>query len=328
MWNDPSGAEPGDPPKEGDTKVDSYGQTLKYLRGDWASEGGELQGVNVVGDKLIQPVDHSLAQYTINPDHIRVLINWQQKKPNSIDLSNFQFRPQATISKGSPYSVEYQTYLSNQAWLAREMAARRELDPIGFGLAESPGVQFGMDLVIPSYGVLMSGMQVYSGVRNDNKFEVIMGSIGLGLSAFGAYRNFANKQKVIQDSKIELMGGPNPKLESGYINYDINTPVGIEDDVANFSKHFAKESVDAIQVNNPQASFLEEVYSSLRPGAIVTVRGTYSNAFFKKIWLGKATGMDNFNVIKLTDEVPNLGYLQTTGEQIKGTIKEIILQKK
>ncbi|WP_237559466.1 hypothetical protein [Edaphocola flava] len=60
--------------------------------------------------------------------------------------------------------------------------------------------------------------------------------------------------------------------------------IGIRDGVANFSKHFAPESIDAVQVNNPRAEFLTEINTSLRLGAVVSIRGTYSNPFFRKIW--------------------------------------------
>jgi len=128
--------------------------------------------------------------------------------------------------------------------------------------------------------------------------------------------------------KVELMGGTEPLLNRGTINYDIHAKIGIADDVANFSKHFSPQSISEITVNNPRATFLNEISSSLKSGATVTVRGTISNKFFNSIWENKASGLENYLIIEKIKDVPNLDYKQTSGQPIKGKINQITLLRK
>jgi len=132
--------------------------------------------------------------------------------------------------------------------------------------------------------------------------------------------------------KVDLMGGTGgSKLGSGWINYDLEASglSGISDDVANFSKHFPQGSVSEIVANNPQTTFLSEVTPSLESGGTITVRGNMTNKYFKGIYNGKAEGLENYNVISRTENVPNKGYMKTGGnDPVTGKINEIILMKK
>ncbi len=138
---------------------------------------------------------------------------------------------------------------------------------------------------------------------------------GMGTGHVGAF-----------EVNVDLMGGKYSKLKN-YINFDIAAEKGIKDIVGNFGKYFSKGSVDNIVVNNPQATFLADVYSSLAKGGRITVRGTMSNKFFNSIWNGKANGLSEYRVLNKAEDVLNNGYLKSNGTPINGKINQIILQK-
>lgn len=86
-------------------------------------------------------------------------------------------------------------------------------------------------------------------------------------------------------------------------------------------------SLKNIVVNNPQATFLEEVTSSLSKGGTITVRGTINNGYFKSVYNGTAEGMNNFEVVIKRTGLPNEGYFKTSGKIPVGgqnNINEII----
>lgn len=145
-------------------------------------------------------------------------------------------------------------------------------------------------------------------------------------NANGFRSNYLPSRRVIDVPNVELMGGRKSSLK-GYLNYDINATVGVKDDVANFGIYFNKNSLQNIEVNNPQANFLHSISGSLSNEGKVTVRGTMSNPYFNKIWNGKAEGLDGYHIINRTQDVYNNGYLKTNGTPIKGQINQIILKK-
>jgi hypothetical protein len=129
--------------------------------------------------------------------------------------------------------------------------------------------------------------------------------------------------------KLDLMGGTESKLGPEWTNYDIAATEGIADDVANLSKHFQPGELTEVVANNPRAHFLDHLGPLMEEGGTVTVRGTMTNKFFRKIWDGKAAGFDAFEVVSTTEDVPNLGYRQTGGVRpVQGQINEIVLRKK
>ena len=129
--------------------------------------------------------------------------------------------------------------------------------------------------------------------------------------------------------KVDLMGGEKTRLGTGWINYDLKAIEGIKADVADFNKFFKKSSVSEITVNNPQADFLKNITDALKNGGSITIRGGMSNKYFNKVWNGSAEGLDGFEIIKKTENVPNSGYFQNDGvTPVNGVVNEIILKKK
>lgn len=115
--------------------------------------------------------------------------------------------------------------------------------------------------------------------------------------------------------------------QKGAINFDPKAVAGINDEVKNFGRYFGKGTISEITVNNPQANFLQEVISSLKPGATITVRGTLSNKYFSSIYKGKAAGSDGF-ILKEVKPTQTGGFFKTNGDPITGEIRQIILIKK
>ena len=126
---------------------------------------------------------------------------------------------------------------------------------------------------------------------------------------------------------VDLMGGTKSSMGKGWVNFDLAAAEGIADDVVNFGKHFDPGSVGHIVVNNPRAEFLQAVTSSVKDGGIITVRGTMSNKFFNSIYNGTATGLNKFQVIGRSENLPNLGYMTTDNKPITGQINAIMLKK-
>lgn len=53
-----------------------------------------------------------------------------------------------------------------------------------------------------------------------------------------------------------------------------------------------------------------------------------SNKYFNTIFKGKASGLENFEIVQPARQVINKGYKRTDGEAISGQIYEIILKRK
>lgn len=67
----------------------------------------------------------------------------------------------------------------------------------------------------------------------------------------------------------------------------------------------------------------------MKQGGTVIVRGTMSNKFFKKVYNGKAEGMENFDVVRKVKNISSEGYFHSDGvTPVRGSINEVILQKK
>lgn len=99
-------------------------------------------------------------------------------------------------------------------------------------------------------------------------------------------------------------------------------------EVKNFGKFFGKKTISEVNVNNPRTEFLKKISPSLKDGAIVTVRGTKTN-FFVKIFDGKTAGLEDYEIISKSTNLPNNEYLQSDGKTpVKGQIDEIVLKKK
>jgi RHS repeat-associated protein len=146
-------------------------------------------------------------------------------------------------------------------------------------------------------------------------------------SKFGSGGGMASVTTAETESliKVDLMSGP--KGRSGFVTFDIVEGADISDDVVNFGKHFKKGTIDIMEVNNPQASFMQHVEESIKSGGTMTIRGTMSNKYFNKIF-NNAEGLESFNVVKKTTDVKNAGYQRTDGAAVQGQINEIVLQKK
>ena len=137
----------------------------------------------------------------------------------------------------------------------------------------------------------------------------------------------------LASTRVNLMGGKNSTLGKKYINYDKIAVDGIADDVANFSNHFGKSTLDEIVANNPQAAFLQSVNESLKAGGTITVRGQISNPFFKEIWEGKAKGMAGFEIVPGSKKsgLSTKGFKRNDGSNLQGganSLFETVLRKK
>jgi len=172
---------------------------------------------------------------------------------------------------------------------------------------------------------------------NDRSREENLKAIGYGLWKAGELFVIVKVPEVLEGgegvatnkrAQVDLMGGKASSLGRPWINFDKAATKGIADDVANFGKHFGKNTVAEIVVNNPQAEFLQHVTDALEEGGTITVRGNLSNKYFKSIYNGKAKGLENFEVTEVRQNVPNQGYTTTGGEDIRGEIHEIRLTKK
>ncbi len=154
--------------------------------------------------------------------------------------------------------------------------------------------------------------------QRENHQEIFMNWMG------GEYRG----SNLAKNYKVDLFGGERSSSK-GFINFDKVAKEGIADDIANFGKHFEKNSISEMVVNNPQAKFLKNVLSSLQKGSKVTIRGGMSNPNFNTIWNEKAAGLESFLIKKKTEGVPNIGYYRNDGvTPVRGIINEIILEKK
>ncbi|MVT08531.1 RHS repeat-associated core domain-containing protein [Chitinophaga tropicalis] len=139
----------------------------------------------------------------------------------------------------------------------------------------------------------------------------------------------SSDKQVPPSYKVDLMGGEKSRYGKEWINYDINAKEGVKATVKDFRLYFGPSSVKQMIVDNPRASFLEDVTPSIMKGGTLIIRGGMSNSHFNIIFNEKAAGMKAFEIIKKTENVPNIGYKQTDGiKPVAGQINEIILQKK
>lgn len=135
------------------------------------------------------------------------------------------------------------------------------------------------------------------GAKTAKSIPKLMGTIG-----------FVSLLKGKGVRNVDLMGGPETSM-NGFKNFDLaDNGFGINDFASNFGNYFKPGSLKNILVNNPQATFLEEISASLSKGGNVTVRGTINNPYFKAIYNGNAEGMNNFEVVGRRVGLPNKGY--------------------
>jgi len=105
--------------------------------------------------------------------------------------------------------------------------------------------------------------------------------------------NFSDKVKV------DLMaGGQSSIYGEEYVSFDLEEGGDIVDDVANFNKYFNDGTLNKIRVDNPRAIFLNIIAASLVSGGKVIVTGGMSNKFFKNIFNGIASGLEDFKVVE------------------------------
>lgn len=93
--------------------------------------------------------------------------------------------------------------------------------------------------------------------------------------------------------KLDLMSGKESIYPSDWISYDRDSEMGIRDEIKSFDKYFKKGTIKKVEVNNPRAYFLLEIYDKLSKGCEIVIRGNTSNSYFRKIW----TVVDNSNKI-------------------------------
>lgn len=165
----------------------------------------------------------------------------------------------------------------------------------------------------------VGGIVEGDGAKTAQSIPKLMGSIGfVSLLRSKGIRN------------VDLMGGPETSL-NGFKNFDLaDNGLGISDFASNFGNYFKPGSLKNILVNNPQATFLEEISESLAKGGNVTVRGTINNPYFKSISNGKAVGLNGYEVVSHRTGLSNKGYKKSDGTPIGGqnNINEVILKKK
>lgn len=65
------------------------------------------------------------------------------------------------------------------------MSGRAALDPYAFTLANSPGVQGGMSMIMPAYGFSQGSVQFFSGVNSGNKTDMVLGGLNMTFSVYG-----------------------------------------------------------------------------------------------------------------------------------------------
>jgi RHS repeat-associated protein len=157
-------------------------------------------------------------------------------------------------------------------------------------------------------------------------FKKIRAGIMMAVKKMKTFMSRKNKPKAY-GNKVDLFGGEKSRYD-GYLNFDIKAKKGIQGDISEYGNHFREGSVSDMIVDNPQVEFLENVSSSIESGGIITIRGNYSNNFFKEIYEGTASGMGEFNVLERIAEIDKSGMKKTDGSPIGGTVKEITLQKK
>jgi RHS repeat-associated protein len=184
------------------------------------------------------------------------------------------------------------------------------------------------DLILP---IFIAPLDLSNRLRQEPTNAELWGEAA-GILALAKGGTYLGKIKSSEFGlKVDLMGGTNSKYK-GYINYDINAKSGIKDGVHNFKNHFGENTIKEMVVDNPQASFLNEVASSITKDGTITIRGQMSNSFFKSIWEGKAEGLQGFEVLSNSKKtgLPNEGYKRTDGTPVggKNNINEIKLRKK
>ena len=126
---------------------------------------------------------------------------------------------------------------------------------------------------------------------------------------------------------LDFFGGSKSAYKNG-VSIDPQAVSGFKGTIAEFAEQFSGK-VGEIVANNPRATFLEEAAGLLESGGTLTVRGQYSNGIFSKILKGKATGLDNFEVVQGATKISSEGFFQSDLKTpIQGTMQEIIFRRK
>jgi len=175
-------------------------------------------------------------------------------------------------------------------------------------------------------GVVVAPFQAVGSVIKDPGNPDKWGEAAATLYMYKGALKFMKSPSAI---RVDLMGGEASRYGKGWINYDLNAKSGIKAGVEDFSKYFGKNSVDEMVVNNPQASFLNEVAEAIKSGGTLTIRGQMGNKYFKNIW--KMTDVEGFKVLSRQEYLSKDGYNKTDGTPLGGdqnSMNEIILEKK
>ena len=134
--------------------------------------------------------------------------------------------------------------------------------------------------------------------------------------------------------KLDLMAGVVSKYGVDWIAYDSQAQIGIKDDVTSIKKYFLPNSVKEIVVDNPQAEFIELLKDLLIVKGEVTIRGHFSNPFFKMIYRHFTSSLSGFGltlveILEMPDPiVHDHVYHRTDGSELdKRVLKVIYLRK-
>jgi len=135
--------------------------------------------------------------------------------------------------------------------------------------------------------------------------------------------------------KLDLMSGLNTIYPKEWIAYDIELENGVRDSINNIKKYFLPNSITEVEVNNPQCEYLDEIYDLLIDNCNITIRGHYSNDYFKELWRAADSGQtvfQNYTIISYTtslDRIVNANTFYRNDRTIldKTTLKKVILKK-
>jgi len=125
--------------------------------------------------------------------------------------------------------------------------------------------------------------------------------------------------------KIDLFGGSVSQIGGDFVNIDLLATKGIKGDVSDLSKFIPSNSIDEMIVSNPFPNapfsgprdfFLSETSKVMKPGSKITINGTISNKFFKKIKAGNIEDL-GFEILEyqipLKAEFQNIIFYQVDG---------------
>jgi hypothetical protein len=125
------------------------------------------------------PRDATAVQSGINPDAVlkRMMDKNKAKQPSSPVVIN---SPNATLSQGpaaGTWGANESDRLKQQYETRKEMSARADLDPVGFGAANSM-LTAGKEYV---EGTINHGYGIYEGIQDKNAGQIAGNTIGLAL---------------------------------------------------------------------------------------------------------------------------------------------------